>query len=179
MWVDRLLRRLTLPAVVVIAVLVALGAASFFAYQDGALGRSQVACDSIAADLFGPTDPKPFFTTATPTAENPSALPRPVKGAEAHNREVACTKSARGQIPKLILYSLLIGLAVAVGLAFVARGFSPTPPRATAGLEPTSQPPLDNLSDELERLGDLRTQGLLTDEEFSQAKAAAIHRARS
>ncbi len=46
--------------------------------------------------------------------------------------------------------------------------YAPPPPPAAP------EPPADNLADELQRLADLKAQGILTDDEFAAAKAKLL-----
>jgi hypothetical protein len=49
--------------------------------------------------------------------------------------------------------------------------YAPPPP---AYAPPPAAAPSDNLTDELQRLADLKAQGILTDEEFAAAKAKLL-----
>lgn len=170
MWVDGLLRRLTLPVVIVCGLLAMLATASFLGFQGGALGRLPT-CGSISHDYSGPTDIQfmPHFTQTPGHLLPPAQTPQLI----AHNKQVACTKSAHDQLPKLVLSAGLWGLGVVVALTVLARlfGTGDHVSKKVAGQSST-----ELLSDQLERLASLRASGALTEDEFAAAKAAAIQR---
>ncbi|HEY9378369.1 MAG TPA: SHOCT domain-containing protein [Jiangellaceae bacterium] len=48
------------------------------------------------------------------------------------------------------------------------------PPPPTAPPPPAAEAPADSLTDQLQRLADLKAQGILSDEEFAAAKAKLL-----
>jgi hypothetical protein len=170
-WVDGLLRRLTLPVVIICGLLASLVVASFLGYQGGALGRPAT-CGSIAHDYHGPTE----LEHMPPFHQTPGNILAPAQTPEitANNKLVACTKSAHDQVPKLVLFAGLWGIGVILVLGVVARLFG-TGDRPAKRVAVQATP--ESLTDQLERLAKLRAAGALTESEFDAAKTAAIQRA--
>ena len=52
--------------------------------------------------------------------------------------------------------------------------YAEQPPEYAPPPPPAAEAPADNLSDELQRLADLKAQGILTDDEFAAAKAKLL-----
>lgn len=163
---------MTLPVVIICGLVAMLSTAAFLGFQGGALGRLPT-CGSIAADFNGPTDHEREAIPVEPTEEFPHPLPRLDQSAIEHNKTVKCTKSAHDQLPKLVLFSALWGLGVALGLTVLARLLGPSD---RASRTSSTQPTTETLTAQLERLSRLRESGALTDDEFAAAKAAAIQR---
>jgi hypothetical protein len=93
-------------------------------------------------------------------------------------------KGLRGMNPQgrlepskiVFLLSLFIGNAILAALLCAWRGRAKVSPKETKSVAAAvaTPPPIDSLSSELDKLGQLRAQGMISEEEFQRAKAKVL-----
>ena len=106
----------------------------------------------------------------------------PVHATAVNQMRAATTSFRRGRVPAEHYSATVNAFWAKIGVAPSGHQVVGSPPPAAPGAAPpvTSAPaaaaPEPPLADQLARLGELRAQGILTDEEFAAAKARLLDR---